>query len=269
MSTALTVPQMLDRYKDQIAAALPKHITPDRMARIALTAVRGNQALQKADPVSLMGAIMRASQDGLEPGRTAHLVPFGKEVNYIADYRGLIELARRSGEIGVVYGEVVYAGDFFEWEHGTNEYLRHRPAGDSADDSDIVAAYAVARWKDGRTTQFEVVTRAALDKTRDRSRSGKNGPWVTDFPAMCRKTAVRRLCKWLPQSPELQRAVLSDELTEAGGQSNRAWLDGEARAVDPGAALTSMLGGAEAAPEPPARDPAVDEFFGDEEAANV
>ena len=105
MTQALTIQGLLQNYKDQIALALPRHMNPDRMARIALTIIRKNRSLQECNPVSLFGAIIQASQLGLEVGIHAHLVPFYNkatkqtEVQMIPDYRGMMHLARNSGQI--------------------------------------------------------------------------------------------------------------------------------------------------------------------------
>lgn len=273
---SLTISGLLDRYKGQIAAALPKHITPDRMARLALTAVRTNPLLEQADALSLMGAIIRCSQDGLEPGRTAHLVPFRNkrkgiiEVQYIADYRGLIELARRSGEIGVFYAELVRDGDFFEYERGTNEFLRHRPA--EGDRGTVLYAYAIAKARDGGWSQFHVMTVTEIEAIRSRSRAAKDGPWVSDWEAMAKKTVARQLCKWLPQSPELRRAVLADELADLGEQHNRRVIDSTAEREAPPRPRAGVEGlldhmGAQAAPSEEAEAPAGPEEPSDTEEA--
>ena len=237
-----TITELLIRYEDQIAAALPRHLTPERMARLALTVIRSNRRLAEADPISLMGAIIRCSQDGLEPGRTAHLVPFknGKrsarekrdvyEVQYIADYRGLIELARRSDQIGRFSAEVVRRGDAFEYERGTSQFLRHRPEAPAG--APVTHVYAVAAAKDERWSDFVVLTTARVQEIRARSRAKDDGPWVTDWEAMAKKTAVRQLAKFLPQSPELQRAVRADELADEGRQNNRSILEGAWEPLD-------------------------------------
>jgi len=231
----LNVQQLLQNYRGQIEAALPKHLTPDRMLRFSMTAIRSNPLLAKADAISLMGAIIRASQDGLEPGRDAHLVPFKNgrlskqrkkdvyDVVYIPDYRGLIKLARNSGIIGTFYANPVFAGDFFEFEYGTEYHLRHRPLNNS---TDITHFYAFARSTDGSWEQFQVMTKADVDKVKARSRAKDDGPWVTDYIPMGNKTAVKRLCKFLPQSAELRSALHADDESETGGQDNREVIEG-------------------------------------------
>lgn len=227
----MTVHNLLERYKDQIAAALPKHLSADRMARLALTETRRNKQLAKADPVSLLGAVVQASQLGLEIGPGgAWLVPFGQEVQCIPDYRGLIKLARQSGEIGRLSAHVVRDGDFFDYEFGLEERLSHRPGPNP--EGEVLYAYAVAAAKDGSWAQFDVMTREEIDAVRKRSKASSNGPWVTDFAAMACKTVIKRLCKLLPQSSQLTSALRLDDDAEIGRQNMRSVLDEDA-ALEP------------------------------------
>ena len=226
-----TVLAMLRQYKDQIQAALPRHMSVDRMVRIATTEIRRTPKLMQCDPVSLFGAVIQCAQLGLEPGINgqAYLIPFwnGKrksfEVQFIPGYKGLMDLARRSGRVKKIVARVVREGDDFEYRLGTDEYIRHEPK--TGPDAPLYAAYAVATLEDG-TQQFEVMLRPEIDAIRARSKAGDNGPWVTDYEEMAKKTVVRRLCKYLPASVELATAVTMDELAEAGvPQDNRAIID--------------------------------------------
>ncbi len=144
----------------------------------------------------------------------AYLVPYGETATLIVGYKGLIDLARRSGQLSTIFARIVYQRDQFEYAYGLTERLEHIPA--NVDDSgDIQAAYAVARLKDGGT-QFEVMSKREIDAIRDRSKASKNGPWVTDYAEMAKKTVLRRLCKMLPASVELARAVALDERADLG-----------------------------------------------------
>jgi recombination protein RecT len=208
---------MLEKAKPQIALALPRHLSADRMLRISMTSIRRTPKLLSCSPQSLLGAIMQASQLGLEPDGVlgmAYLVPFKDEVQLIPGYKGLIDLARRSGQLSTIYARVVYAKDQFEYAYGLTERLEHIPSGEE-EPGEIVAAYAVAKLKDG-AQQFECMTRREIDAIRKRSRAADDGPWVTDFPEMAKKTVLRRLCKMLPASVELARAVALDERADLG-----------------------------------------------------
>jgi recombination protein RecT len=227
VQSMLTDPKM----KAQLAAALPKHLTADRMARIVLTELRRVPKLLDCEPASLMGAVMQCAQIGLEPGNGlghAYLIPFGREVQLIIGYRGFLDLARRSGQIVSISARAVYAGDRFEYAYGLNEKLVHEPAPNRAKDAELTFVYAVASLKDGGH-QFEVMSRADVEKVRAKSKSGGSGPWKDHYEEMAKKTAIRRLFKYLPVSVELQRAVMADEYQEAGvSQDNALMLDGQA-----------------------------------------
>lgn len=158
-----------------LAAALPRHMTPERMIRIATTEIRKVPELGECDSMSFVSAIVQCSQLGLEPGSAlghAYLLPFGngeaesgkKNVQLIIGYRGMIDLARRSGQITSLSARVVREGDEFSFEFGLDEKLIHRPG--ENEDAPITHAYAVAKLKDGGV-QFEVMTRKQIDRIRD------------------------------------------------------------------------------------------------------
>lgn len=214
---------MLEKYKSQIAMALPRHMTPERMMRIVLTTVQRNPSLLQCSPESIFGCVVEASQLGLEPDGIlghAYLVPFHnkhtrrKECQLIPGYKGLVDLARRSGQLVSIFAHVVYEKDEFDFEYGLDLKLRHKPSSE-ANPGPVIAAYAVAKLKDGGV-QFDVMWRHQIDRIRARSQSSGNGPWVTDYEEMAKKTVVRRLCKLLPASVELQKAVSLDEMAAAG-----------------------------------------------------
>jgi len=212
------IASQLERLKTQLAAALPKHLTPDRVSRVFLTTLRQSPALQRCSVQSLFGALMTASQLGLEVGSglgLAYLIPFQDECTLIVGYRGLIELARRSGQISTIYATEVRKGDKFKYTLGTDPRIEHEP-GEERDMSDagIIYTYAVAKLKDG-STQFEVMSKEEVDEIRRRSRAAKSGPWVSDYAQMSRKTVLRRLCKMLPASIEMQTAITLDEAADA------------------------------------------------------
>jgi recombination protein RecT len=227
------------RIKAQMALALPKHVTADRLARVALTEVRKNPALARCDQHSFMGALMTCAQLGLEPGGPlghAYLIPFENrranrtEVQFIVGYRGMIDLARRSGQIASIEARPVYEGDTFEVTLGLDSNLRHVPDFDNPNRSQpdkLRFVYAVAKLKDGGI-QFDVMSRREIEAVRAQSRAGNSGPWVTHFEAMALKTVVRRLFKWLPISVELAAAIEADERAELGlPQDNPLVIDAE------------------------------------------
>ena len=215
------------KIKQQMALALPRHVTADRLARVALTEVRRNPALARCDQMSFLGAIMTCAQLGLEPGGTlghAYLVPFENrkagrtEVQFILGYRGMIELARRSGQIQSIEARAVYEGDRFEVRFGLDSDLSHIPDFDNPNRTQpdkLRFVYAVAKLKDGGV-QFEVMSRREIEAARAQSKSATSGPWQTHYEAMSLKTVIRRLFKYLPISIELAQAIEQDERAELG-----------------------------------------------------
>lgn len=221
MTTAIQKPAgrdiktFLESKKDAIAEVLPKHLTPERVIKVALIAYNKTPALQQCSQSSLLMAIVQASEVGLEPGGAlghAYLVPYKQTCQLIIGYRGLIDLARRSGQIASIEAHVVHENDKFRCHFGTNPVLEHEPAW-KGEPGEIVCVYAIAVLKDG-SKQVEVMTRAQVDAIKNRSRASSNGPWVTDYAEMARKTVVRRLCKYLPLSVEMQKALEIDNAND-------------------------------------------------------
>lgn len=216
-----TVRALLLTNRAQIEMALPRHMNADRMLRIAMTSISTTPKLLDCTPRSLLGAVIQCAQLGLEPGILGHayLIPFENrkagtvEVQLIVGYKGLIQLARRSGEISTITAHEVRERDKFSYRYGLAPLLEHVPHDD--DRGEITHFYAVMRLKDGGA-QFEVMTKAEVDAHRDRySRAAKQGPWVTDYVEMGKKTTLRKVSKLGPASVELQRAIALDEHAEA------------------------------------------------------
>lgn len=211
-------PAMLEQFKGEIARALPRHLNADRMARIALTCFRQNPKLAQCQPASVFAAVIQASQLGLEPGLLGqcYLIPYKDECTLQLGYQGLVDLVRRTGRVKRIEAHVVRDGDKFTFRTGLQTILEHEPALDG-DPGEMRLAYAVAEFSDGGF-HVEVMTRQQIESIRDRSQNVQNArkwnkatPWDTDTEEMWRKTLLRRICKYLPRSPELATAIALDE----------------------------------------------------------
>ena len=197
-----------DAGKKQFALALPKHIKPDRFVRVALTAFTKNPKLLHCTQQSLLSALLDCSSMGIEPdGRKAHLIPYGDKCTLIVDYKGLVDIARRSGEIADIHADVVCEGDKFDYNFGTDSKLVHVPAIKGR--GNVFAVYSFVRLKDG-SSSFEVMNVEEIEKIHMRSKAANDGPWKTDWNEMAKKTVFRRHSKWLPVSSEFQNAIDKD-----------------------------------------------------------
>lgn len=210
-----TIAGLLMRMKAQFAMALPKHITPDRFMRVALTAINKTPKLAQCTRESLLACLMDCSALGIEPdGRKAHLIPYENRkagtvvCQLIVDYKGLVDLARRSGEIADIHADIVCANDKFKYSFGSNGTLEHEPK--LGDRGEVIAAYSFARLKDG-SVSYEVMDKDEIEAIRSRSRAGQAGPWVTDWTEMAKKTVFRRHSKWLPVSSEKMQEALEKD----------------------------------------------------------
>ena len=182
-----------DSFKAQMKLALPKTMTADRMARIVLTECRRTPSLLKTNQESFLGAVLQCAQLGLEPGSAlghCYLLPFRTKdktlhCQLIIGYRGMIDLARRSGQIVSLQAYTVHEKDDFSWKLGLSPDIHHVPSAE-ADRGKMVYVYAVAKLKDGGI-QFEVMSRAEVEAIRKQSKAGTTGPWVTHFDEMAKK----------------------------------------------------------------------------------
>lgn len=212
-------------FQAQMALALPKSMTAERLTRIVMTECRKVPALMQCNQESFFGAVLQCAQLGLEPGSAlghCYLLPFGNgksrdgrpNCQLIIGYRGMIDLARRSGQIVSINAYCVHEADEFEYELGLHPDIHHRPS-PLAERGPVTYVYAVAVLKGGGV-QFEVMSRAEIEAVRVQSKAGKSGPWVTHWEEMARKTVVRKLFKYLPVSIEAVRAVEIDEKSDRG-----------------------------------------------------
>lgn len=223
-----TVAQLIESMKGEMAKALPRHVSVDRLARVLLTTLRQQPELLECTRESLLGALMLCAQFGLEPGPLGHvyLVPrknnkLGgrKEVQFMLGYTGLLELMWRSGRLRSISIHEVYEKDKFEFSYGLDEKLIHVPS--LADDrGKIIAYYLVAKYRDGAHFIF-VMTPAEVERHRQMSAAKDSGPWVTNYIEMAWKTVLRTAARWMPKSIEVQRALFADEGTVSLTEGNQ------------------------------------------------
>lgn len=204
----------LQKMAPEIQRALPKHMNADRIARIALTAVRNTPKLLQCDQTSFLAALMQAAQLGVEPNTglgQAYLIPYGNEVQFQLSYKGLIDLAFRSGQYKAIYAHEVYANDEFYYSYGLKKDIHHIPA--QVPDGQPIGYYAVYHLSNGGY-DFVYWTRERVDQhAREFSKAVQKGwtsPWKTNFDAMAKKTVLKEVLKYAPKSIEMQKAVEAD-----------------------------------------------------------
>ena len=218
-----------------LKAVLPKHMAPDRFARIASAFYMRSDILYKCSRQSILQSVVKLAVLGLEcDGRLAAIVPYGKDCRVSVMYAGKAELMRRSGEVSTIQAAVVYEADVFEFQRGTDPYLKHVDAITVADRGTPIAAYAVVRMKDGQS-EFDVMSVDAVNRIRDNhSVSYQNAvkrkidhPWISHWDEMAKKTVFHRLSKMLPMTPELREKISVDEETSsAESDAMKDVLDG-------------------------------------------
>ncbi len=212
-------PAMLEAYKGEIARALPKHLNPDRMARIALTAFRRTPKLAQCDPRSVFAAVIQASQLGLEPdtlGRS-YLVPYKGECQFIPGWKGLVDLVNRAGNASVWTG-AVFEGDDFQYALGDRPFLSHK-SGDEDDPRKLLYVYAIGRVKGAEWPVIEVWTMRKVIKHRDRyNKVGDKHYSYDNMEMYARKVVLLQVLKYMPCSPDLVTAMELNNAAETGSQ---------------------------------------------------
>ena len=220
------VAALMESHKAQIARALPKHLTADRLARICLTELRKSEKLQQCDAMSFMGAVIQAAQLGLEPGSAlgeCYLVPYKKECQLQLGYKGMAKLAKQGGAVKSIELRTVYEGDDFDFQMGTDGFIHHRPDLKAVKRGEGIAYYAVIKTAEGGI-EFDVMGRAEMDYHRQKYTSQYSDAWKDSYDEMAKKTVLIRLLKATPFSPELGDA-LSVENTKT--QDNHKVIDAE------------------------------------------
>jgi recombination protein RecT len=210
----------MDRFKPQLALALPKHLTADRMARLACTAFSNTPKLQECTPMSIAASIMTASTLGLEPGVNGQgfLVPYGRTCTFVPGWKGLVDIANRSGRCTVWTG-AVFAGDHFEYALGDRPFVTHRP-GDEDDPAKLTHVYAIGRVNGSDHPVIEVWTIRKIWKHRDQyNKVGGKHYSFRDHEMYARKIPLLQVLKYMPSSIELNNAMAVANAQDGGSMA--------------------------------------------------
>ena len=219
----LTMRDYVGKMSGAIEQALPTVITPERFTRMVFTALSTNPKLNSCTPDSFVGAMMTAAQLGVEPNTAlgqAYIIPYsnhGKlEAQFQLGYKGLIDLAYRSGEVSVIQAHEVYENDTFEYELGMDPKLKHVPA--TKNRGKVIAYYAMFKTKDGGYG-FEVMSREDVEahaQKYSKAYNAHSSPWKSNFDEMAKKTVLKKVLKYAPLKSDFARAVVQDSTIKHG-----------------------------------------------------
>lgn len=226
--------QLLTKMGGQIQKALPSMVSSERFQRVALTAFSNNTKLQQCDPMSFIAAMMQSAQLGLEPNTPlgqAYLIPYGKQVQFQIGYKGLLELAQRSGKIKTLYAHEVRENDTFDIDYGLNQTLTHKPLL-KGDRGEVIGYYAVYHLDTGGNSFIFMTKDEVLEHAKRFSKTYNSGPWQTDFDAMAKKTVIKQLLKYAPLSIELQKATSMDETVKTEISDDMSLVEDEGIEAD-------------------------------------
>ncbi len=226
--------QLMVKMAKEIEAALPSMLTSERFQRVALTAFSNNEKLQSCDPMSFIAAMMESAQLGLEPNTPlgqAYLIPYGNKVQFQIGYKGLLELAQRSGKIKTLYAHEVRENDKFEVKYGLHQDLVHEPILKGSR-GETIGYYAVYHLDTGGHSFVFMTKDEITEHAMKFSKTFKFGPWQTDFDAMAKKTVIKQLLKYAPLSIEMQRAVTGDETVKSKIDEDMSLVDDESDSLE-------------------------------------
>ena len=208
----------MEKFKPQLALALPKHLNADRMARLALTAFSTNSNLRECDMMSIAGSIMTAGQLGLEPNvnGAGYLIPYKKTCTFVPGWKGLVDLVARSGR-GTVYTGVIFKDQEYTFTDGARRDLVIHNETELVDAEDITHAYAIGWVKDSSMPIIELWTVGKIKKHRDKyNKSGKTHYSFRDFEMYARKIPLLQVLKYMPCSVEVSNAIAVSHAAEEG-----------------------------------------------------
>ena len=218
-----TMQSYIKSMEGEIKKALPSVMTPERFTRMVLSAISVNPQLGSCTPPSFLGAMMSAAQLGLEPNTPlgqAYILPYRNkgtlEAQFQIGYKGLIDLAYRSGEVSVIQCHIVHENDEFECSYGLDPTLKHVPA--SKDRGEAVKVYAMFKTKSGGFG-FEVMSMDDVKKHAEKyskAYGSSFSPWKTNFEEMAKKTVLKKVLKYAPLKSDFVKAVVQDETIKAG-----------------------------------------------------
>ena len=221
-----TINDLIFSYANEFSKVLPKHITPERICRVALTNYKLNPKLAECTSTSLIAALFQSAQLGLEPGVSgqAYLIPYFNsktrkmEVQFQIGYKGLVELFYRGSNASTISVEKVCKNDTFDYELGSEGFIKHKPP--LTNRGEVIAYYAIATFKNGDKI-FKIMSKEEClehgkthSKMFDKKTQSFTGVWATETDAMCMKTVLIQLMKVVPKSIEIQQALAYDGTTK-------------------------------------------------------
>lgn len=202
------VEKQMAQSQDKFLGALGSQQAVDRWKTMLAMELFRKPDLLNCTPASIVAAAIEAASFGLEfgPRKHSYIIPRKGQATFSPSYMGLVHLAKQSGLVEQVSGQVVCDGDDFRYSLGLDPNLEHIPGSTRGA---VTHAYAIVRFANG-SKDFEVMDRSEIDAIRKRSASPGSGPWVTDYNEMAKKTVIRRICKRLDFGDRFADALAND-----------------------------------------------------------
>ena len=238
-SATKTLQSQINLMQGEIKKALPAVLTPERFTRMVLSAVSANKDLAACETKSFLAAMMQAAQLGLEPNTPlgqAYIIPYKDhgvlKAQFQIGYKGLIDLAYRSGEVTIIDAQAVHKNDEFEYEYGLDPKLKFKPA--LTDRGEVIAYYAMFKTKMGGFNFLVMSKEDIINHAKQYSQSYSNSysPWKTNFDSMAKKTVLKQVLKYAPLKSEFAKKLDADETIKTNIQPNMVDMEDETEPIN-------------------------------------
>lgn len=206
---------LLQAFEPSFQGVLPRHRDVQRLIKLALVAATKTPKLLQCTQESLIQSVMTAAELGMDISGTmgeAYILPYGQAATFQLGYKGMVKLARQSGEIARIEADTVYENDHFVYKKGLNPVLDHEPI-TSGDRGRPIGAYALIQYSSGGV-ETDYMGLPEIEKVRRVSKAGNSGPWKDWWDEMAKKTVLRRLLKMATLSTE--KMQIAFEVDNAG-----------------------------------------------------
>ena len=209
--------QLIVKMKNDIKDALPSGMCPERFQKSAIYAFNSNSKLKSCEPMTFIAAIMHCAQLGLEPNTPlgqAYLIPQNingvEKVQFQIGYKGLLELAHRSGKIKTLYAHEVREKDEFDIDYGLVQKLTHKPLL-TGDRGEVIGYYALYHLEPSGYSFVFMTKDEVMNHCKKYITNFEESIWQREFDSMAKKTVIKKLLKYAPLSTQMQKAVIFDE----------------------------------------------------------
>ena len=220
----ITVSKKVKNYLDspELTERLQNAMTPQKKELFKtslLGVINSNSLFEKADPLSIIQSALVATTLDLPINPNlgyAYIIPYGAKAQFQLGYKGLIQLAQRTGKYQTISSSEVREGQIKDYDP-----LKGVQFDWTVTDGEVIGYVAYFKLING-FEKYLYMTLKDLEahgqkysksyNSKDKYTKEYNGIWRTNFDAMAKKTVLKQLIsKFGIMSVEMQDAVVKDQ----------------------------------------------------------